>query len=345
MFSYSEKDRYSRHFILEGFGEAAQLKLKQGKVLVIGAGGLGSPALLYLVAAGVGTITIVDGDQVSLSNLQRQVLYTVDDIGVNKAEAAKRRLMLLNPEINISSIPQFLDSSNILAILKDFDLVIDGSDNFSTRYLVNDACVISGTPLVYGAIFKFTGQVSVFNYKGGPTYRCLFPEPPAAGEMPGCGEIGVLGVLPGIIGTWQATEAIKILSGVGEVASGKLLSLDLLSNDLSSFQFGLNPDNQNINKLEAVEYTCETEIRQISWEEYLELKSASCVRLIDVREPEEFDRQNVGAENIPLKEFLKTEFSGEETLVVHCQSGKRARVAIESLTKSIPTYLLNITWD
>ncbi len=348
MFSPSEKDRYSRHFILEGFGEAAQQKLKQAKVLVVGAGGLGCPALLYLAAAGVGTIGIADGDKVSLSNLQRQVLYGVDDIGTNKAEAAKKRLTQLNPEIQLIAIPAFLNVDNILSILGNYDVIIDGSDNFATRYLISDACVMLNKPLVYGAIFKFTGQLSVFNFNGGPTYRCLFPEAPAEGEMPGCGEIGVLGVLPGIMGTYQATEAIKVITGVGEVLSGKVMAIDLLENVTTYFNFKPIPENLTINKLEAIEYHCETAGKELSWEEFQELKSNQSIRLIDVREPDEYTKQNINGENIPLKQFLEIagSFSTDETLVIHCQSGMRARRAMEALIGFQRGYLLKgIPWS
>ncbi len=347
MFTSSENERYSRHIILEGFGEEAQLKLKQAKVLVVGAGGLGCPALQYLAAAGVGTIGVADGDHVCLSNLQRQVLYGFDDIGSNKAKAAVKRLSLLNHEIEIKAIPEFLNVDTIQNIVEQYDVVIDGSDNFSTRYLINDTCILLGKPLVYGAIFKFTGQLSVFNFNGGPTYRCLYPEAPESGEMPGCGEIGVLGVLPGIIGTYQASEAIKLICGTGEVLSGKMMTVDLLKNETSYFNFKLNPENLKISKLESVEYECAAPIRELSWGELILLRSKESIRLIDVREVEEYQRQNIGAENIPLSEFAQkiNEFNPKETLVIHCQSGKRARKAIEVLPEGVNAYLLmDVKW-
>ncbi|MES2627795.1 MAG: HesA/MoeB/ThiF family protein [Bacteroidota bacterium] len=348
MFNPSERERYSRHFILEGFGEDAQQKLKEARVLVIGAGGLGCPALLYLAAAGVGTIGIADGDHVSLSNLQRQVLYGFDDIATNKAKAAARKLSLNNHEIEIRAIQEFINVNNAVDLISEYDLVIDGSDNFSTRYLVNDTCVMLGKPLVYGAIFKFSGQLSVFNYQNGPTYRCLYPEAPAEGEMPGCGEIGVLGVLPGIIGTWQAAEAIKVICGTGEVLSGKLMTLDLTGNEVQYFSFAANPQNRIITQLEAQEYSCEINIRELGWGELLLLRSTQQVRLIDVREEEEYARQNIGAENIPLDHFKKRvkEFSTSETLVIHCQSGQRAKKAIEALPEGVNAYLLkDVKWN
>jgi sulfur-carrier protein adenylyltransferase/sulfurtransferase len=227
--SKDEIARYQRHLSLPGFGEPAQERLKAGVVLVIGAGGLGCPALLYLAAAGVGRIVIVDPDSVDISNLQRQVLYTVEDVGANKAEAAACRLRALNPLVMVDPRPVRFDRTNALELVRACDVVVDGSDNFPTRYLVNDACEIAGRPFVYGAIQGFEGHVSVFNWRGGPTYRCLFPEPPEAGTVPNCAEAGVLGAVTGLIGTAQACEAIKLLSGVGEPLSGRLLIWDALS--------------------------------------------------------------------------------------------------------------------
>jgi sulfur-carrier protein adenylyltransferase/sulfurtransferase len=238
--SREEVARYQRHLSLQGFGLAAQERLKAGSVLVIGAGGLGCPALLYLAAAGVGRIAIVDPDSVDVSNLQRQVLYVSDDQGANKAETAARRLRALNPLIRIDAHPVRFSRSNALDLVRSCDLVVDGSDNFPTRYLVNDACVIAGRPFVYGAIQGFEGHVSVFNLRGGPTYRCLFPEPPEPGTVPNCAEAGVLGAVTGLIGAAQACEAIKVFSGVGEPLSGRLLVLDALT--MASSIVGLRPD-------------------------------------------------------------------------------------------------------
>ena len=228
-FSPEEISRYQRHLSLAGFGPAAQERLKASSVLVIGAGGLGCPALLYLAAAGVGRILIVDPDTVDVSNLQRQVLYTGADRGSSKAEAAARRLRALNPLIGIEARAVRFQRSNALELVRSCDLVVDGSDNFATRYMVNDACVIAGKPFVYGAIQGFEGQVSVFNWRGGPTYRCLFPEPPDPGTVPNCAEAGVLGAVTGIIGTMQACEAIKVLAGVGQPLSGRLLVWNALT--------------------------------------------------------------------------------------------------------------------
>jgi len=232
--------RYSRHITLSEVGLIGQLKIAESKVLVIGAGGLGAPLLLYLTAAGVGTIGIVDFDTVSLSNLQRQVLFREQDLDLNKADIAKELLSTRNSELNITSYPVALTTSNALEIIKPYDIVVDCTDNFRTRYLINDACIKLNKPFVFAAIYKFEGQLSVFNYAGGPTYRCLFPTPPKAGEVPNCEEAGVMGVLPGILGTYQANEVLKMILNLGEVLSGKLVSINLLTNQQNSFQFRRN---------------------------------------------------------------------------------------------------------
>jgi adenylyltransferase/sulfurtransferase len=237
-----EINRYQRHLSLAGFGPAAQEKLKVASVLVIGAGGLGCPALLYLAAAGVGRIFVVDPDTVDVSNLQRQVLYTSADVGANKAETAARRLRALNTLIQVEAHAVSFQRSNALELVRSCDLVVDGSDNFPTRYMVNDACVIAGRPFVYGAIQGFEGHVSVFNWKGGPTYRCLFPEPPEPGTVPNCAEAGVLGAVTGIIGATQACEAIKVLAGIGQPLSGRLLVWNTLT--MTSVIVGLRPDEK-----------------------------------------------------------------------------------------------------
>lgn len=232
--------RYSRHITLSEVGLIGQLKIAESKILVIGAGGLGAPLLLYLTAAGVGTIGIVDFDTVSLSNLQRQVLFREQDLDLNKADIAKELLSTRNSELNITSYPVALTTSNALEIIKPYDIVVDCTDNFRTRYLINDACIKLNKPFVFAAIYKFEGQLSVFNYAGGPTYRCLFPTPPKAGEVPNCEEAGVMGVLPGILGTYQANEVLKMILNLGEVLSGKLVSINLLTNQQNSFQFRRN---------------------------------------------------------------------------------------------------------
>ncbi len=234
--------RYSRHITLSEVGLMGQLKISESKVLVIGAGGLGSPLLLYLTAAGVGTIGIVDFDTVSESNLQRQVLFREQDIDKKKAEVAKTLLEARNSEITIHSYPVPLDVSNAIETIQKYDIVVDCTDNFRTRYLINDACVKLNKPFVFAAIYKFEGQLSVFNYHGGPTYRCLFPNPPKAGEVPNCEEAGVLGVLPGVLGMHQANEVLKIILSIGEVLSGQLLSIHLLTNDQTLIRFKKDED-------------------------------------------------------------------------------------------------------
>lgn len=339
MFSKQEKERYNRHFILDGFGPEAQEKLKNSKVLVVGAGGLGCPALLYLAAAGIGTLGIVDNDQVSLSNLQRQVLYTTGDIGLLKAEAAQRRLIALNPDIHIHAITARLDTENVLDIISGYDLVIDATDNFSTRYLLNDATVILKKPLVYGAIHKFEGQVSVFNLDDGPTYRCLFPSMAEEGNFLNCAEVGVLGILPGIIGTWQATEAIKIITGIGQPAKGKLLSFDLLENSISSFSFSAIPENKNIKQLNAYNDACEASVQEIDRSTLSKWQQEEEIQLIDVREKDEYEHFNIGGKNIPLSQLENNlhEIDASKLTVVHCQSGIRSKKAIELLKKHFPT--------
>jgi sulfur-carrier protein adenylyltransferase/sulfurtransferase len=243
-----EKQRYSRHLLLKGFGESAQLRLKSASVLVVGAGGLGSPLLLYLAAAGVGTIGIIEDDTVDISNLQRQILFHSGETGRLKSASAKERLSALNPLITIKEYNQQLNSGNALELFAGYDVIADGSDNFATRYLVNDAAVLLGKPLVYGSVFRFEGQVSVFNQPGedgrrGPNYRDLFPVPPAPETVPSCSEAGVLGVLPGIIGSMQALEVIKILAGIGETLSGRLYHFDALSMTAQTFTLKRRVDN------------------------------------------------------------------------------------------------------
>jgi molybdopterin/thiamine biosynthesis adenylyltransferase/rhodanese-related sulfurtransferase len=345
MLTDSEKERYSRQLILQGFGADAQQKLKQSSILVIGTGGLGCPALTYLASAGIGTIGIADDDKVALSNLPRQILYTTDDVGEYKVIASKQRLTAMNPHCNITIYKERVTRDNVLQMMKAYDVVVDGSDNFQTRYLLNDACVMLKKPLVYGAISGFEGQVSVFNYNNGPTYRCLFPEPPAPGDMPSCNEAGVVGVLPGIIGTMQATEAIKILTGIGTVLSGKLLTIDLLKNQTNYFDVAVNEANRNITELGTEEYYCNSSEHEINMSVYNAWKEQKKVQLIDVRSTEEFLANNTGGINIPVDELKEhfTEIDPSSVLVVRCQTGKRARKAIEVLKsefKATPIYLL-----
>jgi adenylyltransferase/sulfurtransferase len=242
MWTKEELDRYARHIVLPGVGGAGQARLKQSSVLVVGAGGLGSPVLMYLAAAGVGRLGLVEMDRVDLSNLQRQVLFDTASIGQRKVEIAKSRLESLNPHLQVEAHAQRITAENALGLLEPYDLILDCTDNFPTRYLINDACVLLDKPLVYGAIHQFEGQLSVFHYQGGPCYRCLFSQPPKPGVVPNCAEAGVFGVLPGVIGSLMATEALKVLLGLGEVLSGQLLLYDGLQARFHRLGFSRRPD-------------------------------------------------------------------------------------------------------
>lgn len=344
LLSSNELARYARHLNLPDIGLAGQQKLKAAKVLVVGAGGLGSPLLLYLAAAGVGTIGIVEFDAVDVSNLQRQVLFGQNDVGQSKAQSAKIRLESLNPHIEIRLHETQLTSENALGIIQDYDVVADGSDNFPTRYLVNDACVLLGKPLVFGAVSRFEGQVSVFNWRGpagdfGPNYRDLHPAPPPPGLVPNCAEAGVLGVLPGIIGSLQALEVIKIAAGVGEPLSGRLFVFDALNFQSRTFNVKRRAET-NITQLIDYEQFCGTKaaarpIREITAAELREWqRRGEKFQLIDVREPHEHAVSRIGgAELIPLGTVAAHagRISRSEKVVVHCQSGSRSAQAIREL--------------
>ena len=344
MLTADELRRYQRHLALPGFGRAAQERLKAGKVLVVGAGGLGCPALLYLAAAGVGRIVVVDSDSVESSNLQRQVLYTEADVGKPKAEVAAQRLRAQNSFVEVVAVAQRLRRENALDLVGASDVVIDGSDNFATRYLVNDACVMTDRPFVYGAIQGFEGQLSVFNWCGGPTYRCLFPSPPPAGQAPNCAEAGVLGVLPGVVGTWQAGEAIKILSGVGEPLSGKLLLWNALTMNVQTVRLAMEPNSRPIHALPAdVEAAaCASESLEIDAVDLRRLLGAGPVQLLDVREDWERDEDAIlPSLHIPLG--LLEDASSERILaglrpdlptVVYCAAGVRSLAAVAILRES-----------
>lgn len=349
-FSKPELARYNRHIIIPEFGLEAQQKLKAAKVLVIGSGGLGSPVLLYLAAAGVGTIGIVDFDRVDDSNLQRQVLFGVESVGQPKVEAAKRRLEALNPHIEIKVYDILINSQNALDIIKDYDVVADGTDNFPTRYLVNDACVLLGKTNVYASIFQFEGQVSVFNYRNaagelGPNYRDLYPTPPPPGLVPSCAEGGVLGVLPGIIGSMQASEVIKVITGVGEPLSGRFFIFDALNFETRTFKIKrrddnpINGKNPTITQLIDYEMFCgmkvvERPVKEITVQEFLQWQTlGEKYQLIDVREPHEYKAANIGAELIPLATVAANadRFEKDIKIVVHCRSGVRSAKAIREL--------------
>ena len=349
-FSKEELARYNRHIIIPDFGIEAQRKLKAAKVLVIGSGGLGSPALLYLAAAGIGTIGIVDFDVVDDSNLQRQVLFGINEIGQPKVEAAKKRLESLNPYIEIKLYNTQLTSKNALDIIKDYDVVADGTDNFPTRYLVNDACLLLDKPNVYASIFQFEGQVSVFNYKNkkgerGPNYRDLYPTPPPPGLVPSCAEGGVLGVLPGIIGSLQASEVIKIITGVGEPLNGRFFTFDALSFETRIFKIKrrddnpVNGKNPTIHALIDYEQFCgvkavEKSIKEITADELYDWQvTGEKFQLIDVREADEYEIVNIGGELIPLATVAANanKIDRDKKVVVHCKLGGRSAKAIREL--------------
>lgn len=317
-------------------GEAGQQKLKDSAVLVIGCGGLGSPVLMYLAAAGVGKIGLVEFDSVDETNLQRQILFSEKAVGKSKIDEAEIRLKSLNSFIEIVKFPERLTSENAIAIFSDFDVIIDGSDNFPTRYLVNDACELTGNPFVYGAIHRFEGQVSVFNYEGGVTYRDLFAEPPKPEMAPNCATAGVLGMMAGIVGTLQATEAVKMLTGIGEVLSGRLLLIDALSSSFRKIRIQKNPDRKPVEKLIDYEAFCgEKTLAGISFARFLDMKP-EIAQLIDVREPHEFEQENLGGELMPLsmlEEFIP-QIKKDGVVVVHCQSGMRSKRAIEFLKEN-----------
>ncbi len=365
MLSPTELYRYSRQILLPGFDKEGQEKLKQGSVLVIGAGGLGSPALLYLSAAGVGRIGIVDFDTVDESNLQRQVLFKTDDVGKNKVHLATERLKELNPHLKIEPHHLHLDSTNAMGILANYDVVVDGSDNLPTRYLVNDACVFLKKTLIYGAIFQFEGQASVFNQllkdgTRGPNYRDLFPEPPPPEMVPSCSEGGVLGVLPGIIGCIQANEVIKILAGIGTTLSGRLLLFDSLDFTTRIVNVKKNPSNpisgESPTIFDLIDYEAfcnpalhriQEQVKEIS---PLELKhwidSRREFQLIDVREAKEVELVSIGGINIPLKALDEkhSQIRKDIPVVLHCKTGGRSRLAAQKLkTQYGFTNVMNLT--
>lgn len=317
--------RYDRQIILPEIGIVGQQKLGQASILVIGAGGLGCPLLMYLAGAGIGRIGLIDNDVVDESNLHRQVLYHMADIGKYKVDVAAARLALFNPDVRFSSYPIRLTSQNAAELIARYDLIIDGSDNFPTRYLVNDTCVVLKKALVFGSIFQFEGQVSVFNYNGGPDYRSIYPEPPLPDEVPNCAESGVIGPLPGIIGSLMANEAIKIICGFGEVLSGQLLIFNALNNTSRLLKFS-HTATKRISKTERVE--------ELSIDTLEQWKTEGIhYQLIDVREADEFEEYNIGGINIPLYRLNGhlTELSQHQKIVFCCSAGKRSRMAIQLL--------------
>jgi sulfur-carrier protein adenylyltransferase/sulfurtransferase len=358
--------RYSRHLILPEVGMEGQQKLKAAKVLLVGAGGLGAPLGLYLAAAGVGRIGIVDFDVVDFTNLQRQVIHATPDVGKKKLDSAAAKMQAINPALRVDKFEVALSSENALDILKDYDFVVDGTDNFPTRYLVNDACVLLGKPNVYGSIFRFEGQATVFAYEGGPCYRCLYPEPPPPGLVPSCAEGGVLGILPGTIGLIQATETVKLILGIGTTLVGRLLLYDALGMKFRELKLRKNPecpvcgDHPTVTRLIDYHQFCgvpqpsqqapvqETKVNEGEID-VLELKQkldrGDKFTLIDVREPHEYKICNIpGAKLIPLGEFPQHlgEFSPEDDIVIHCKSGMRSAKACAFLRQNGLTHVRNV---
>lgn len=338
MLSKDENSRYNRHLILDQVGVEGQAKLNAAKVLVVGAGGLGCPVLHYLTAAGVGTIGVIDFDTVDISNLQRQVLFTTQDTGKNKAECAAEHLKKLNPHVKFEVYPEKLTTKNSLALFQQYDIIVDGTDNFSTRYLVNDASVLTNKPLVYGSIYKFQGQVSVFNHQGGPSYRCLFPTPPQPGSVKNCSEIGVIGVLPGVIGTQQANETIKLILEIGKPLSGRLMIYDALNAEYMTV--GVERVEEEIAKVlegrvgfESFDYDFFCGITEADASEGISFEDLSGkignknVQIIDLRE--EWETPELLGENvrrIVMNDLMTSisKFSKQKQIVLVCQTGARS---------------------
>lgn len=352
--SNQEITRYSRHLIMPEVGIEGQKKLKNSRVLCIGAGGLGSPLALYLAAAGVGTLGILDFDVVDFSNLQRQVIHSEKTVGTPKVESARDRLLELNSDTNIVTYNEMLNSDNAMEIMKDYDVVVDGTDNFATRYLTNDACVFLGIPNVYGSIFRFEGQVSVFDAKRGPCYRCLYPEPPPPGLVPSCAEGGVLGILPGVVGTIQASEVVKLIIGKGTPLIGRLLFIDVLNMEPRILKLRKDPDcpvcGENATVTELIDYQefCgigrgeeaeeeKPEVKEITVEEFSSIKENKAdFVLIDVREPHEYEICSIeGSRLIPLGELKDRtdELDPGDDIVVHCHHGGRSMKAATFLVE------------
>jgi len=344
--------RYSRHLIMPEVGMDGQLKLKKAKVLCVGTGGLGSPLTLYLAAAGVGTLGIVDFDVVDYTNLQRQVIHSTPDVGRKKLDSAADRLKAINPFVNIKKFDTLLTSANALEIFKDFDIIADGTDNFPTRYLVNDACVLTGKPNVYGSIFRFKDQASDFATEQGPCYRCLYPEPPPPGLVPSCAEGGVIGVLPGLVGVIQATEVIKLILGTGDSLVGRLLLVDALGMKFRELKLRKNPDcpvcgkNPTIKELidynefcgiRGEEVTVEPTSGDIQVEELKKrLDRGDDLFVLDVREPHEYQICNINGHLIPLGDLPKrvNELDSSKEIVAHCRSGVRSAKAVDFLKQA-----------
>jgi len=355
--------RYSRHLILPEVGMEGQRRIKAARVLCVGTGGLGSPLVLYLAAAGVGTLGLVDFDVVDASNLQRQIIHSTKDIGHKKIDSAAEKLTALNPAINIVKHETMLTSANALEIMKDYDIVADGTDNFPTRYLVNDACVLLGKPNVYGSIFRFEGQASVFATQAGPCYRCLYPEPPPPGLVPSCAEGGVLGILPGLVGVIQATEVIKLILGKGESLVGRLLLVDALNMRFRELKLRKNPEcpvcgtNPTVTQLIDYDHFCgiipetpqeknvKNGIPQITVKELKGRRDAGeDIFLLDVREPYEYQIAQIGGTLIPQNDVPQrlAEIPRDREIVVQCRSGARSQRIAEFLMQSGYTQVVNL---
>lgn len=355
--------RYSRHLILPEVGMEGQRKLKAARVLCVGTGGLGSPLALYLAAAGIGTLGLVDFDVVDASNLQRQIIHSTRDIGRKKLDSAEEKLIALNPALNVVKHETMLSSANAMEILKDYDVVADGTDNFPTRYLVNDACVLMGKPNAYGSIFRFEGQASVFATKEGPCYRCLYPEPPPPGLVPSCAEGGVLGILPGLVGVIQATEVIKLILGKGNPLIGRLLLVDALGMKFRELKLRKNPecpvcgDNPTVKELIDYQHFCgivpETKedkamkngVPQLSVKELKKrIDAGEDVFILDVREPYEYQIAQIGGKLIPQNDVPQrlSEIPRDREIVVQCRSGARSQRIAELLKQSGYTQVVNL---
>ena len=366
--------RYSRHLILPEVGMEGQRKLKRARVLCIGAGGLGSPVALYLAAGGVGTLGIVDFDIVDFTNLQRQIIHSTSDVGRKKLDSAAESIAAINPNVEIRKFETRLTSANAMEIIRDFDIVVDGTDNFATRYLVNDACVLSGKPNVYGSIFRFEGQASVFATKEGPCYRCLYPEPPPPGVVPSCAEGGVLGILPGLVGVMQATETIKLILGAGEPLIGRLLLIDALAMRFRELKLrknrecpvcgenptvtalidyeqfcGVSPQERGVSgasRMRGEEKAATATIGDMTPEELKQKMDSGDKDLfvLDVREPNEYQICNLGGHLIPLNDLPKRvgELDRSKEIVVHCKMGGRSAKAVDYLKQQGFTNVHNL---
>jgi adenylyltransferase/sulfurtransferase len=351
----ADLSRYARHLILPEVGIEGQQKLKAARILCVGTGGLGSPLALYLAAAGVGTLGLVDFDVVDASNLQRQIIHSTKNIGRSKLDSAEERLLALNPALNVVKHETKLMSENALEILKDYDIVADGTDNFPTRYLVNDACVLTGKPNVYGSVFRFDGQASVFATREGPCYRCLYPEPPPPGLVPSCAEGGILGILPGLVGVIQATEAIKLILGKGEPLIGRLLLIDALAMRFREIKLRKNPNcpvcgpNPTVTRLIDYQQFCgiapetpqeqavKNGIPQISVKELKQrIDAGEDLFILDVRQPFEYQIANIGGKLIPMSEVPSrlAEIDRNREIVVHCKLGISSQRVAEFLAQA-----------